>query len=43
MIAAGATLGIALLEILGYILILLYGFLYFRSIGDLIGESLILR
>ena len=31
------------LEILGYILFLLYGFLYFRSIGDLIGESLILR
>ena len=31
------------LEMLGYILFLLYGFLYVRSIGDLIGESLILR
>ena len=31
------------LEILGYILFLLYWFLHFRSIGDLIGESLILR
>ena len=31
------------LEILGYILFLLYGFSYFRNVGDLIGESLILR
>ena len=42
MIAAVQLLALHL-EILGYILFLLYGFLYFRSLGDLIGESLILR
>ena len=31
------------LEMDGYIPLLLYGFLYFRWIGDFIGESLILR
>ena len=31
------------LEMDGYIPLLLYGFLYFRRIGDFIGESLILR
>ena len=31
------------LEMDGYIPLLLYEFLYFRRIGDFIGESLILR